>query len=274
MSKTNADVGNIRARLDSKEDADILNWLIPDDYSSQHSSASHKRQPATCQWLLDSHVYKEWLSTRGNTLFCPGIPGAGKTVLTSVVIEDLIARAAESQKIGIAYIYYSYQRKDEQTPANLLRSLLKQLARSQSSLPQVVRDLHKKAQKGRQPSVHDISTALQSVSALYSEVFIVIDALDESASNRDLLDHIFRLRDNNSLNLFATSRHIPEIEAMFESCVKQEIIARDEDVRKYIDGRIAYFPTFLHPNLELQDEVKSAIVEAVEGMYESRHHFF
>ena len=114
-------------------------------------------------------------------LFCPGIPGAGKTILTSIVVDQLMTRFEKDKTIGIAYIYCNFQRQDEQKAGDLLGSLLKQLAQDQSSsLPETVKALYDKHKDKRtRPSFDEIRRSLHSVAAQYSRVFIFIDALDE-----------------------------------------------------------------------------------------------
>ncbi|UKZ79072.1 hypothetical protein TrVFT333_006823 [Trichoderma virens FT-333] len=109
-----------------------------------------------------------------------GMPGTGKTILTAVVVDNLASQFSHDSSVGIAYIYFNFWQQEEQTVEDLFASLLKQLARGQSSLPASVKDLynhHKR--KGTQPSLDKISKVLQSVIGVYSRVFIVIDALDE-----------------------------------------------------------------------------------------------
>ncbi|KAI1737533.1 ankyrin repeat-containing domain protein [Xylaria scruposa] len=274
VSKTSADVENIQVKLDNQEENRILTWLSPVNYSSDQNTHINTRQPGTGQWLLNSKVYKDWINTRNRTLFCQGIPGAGKTTLASIVIENLLnARAAECGRIGVAYIYCNFRRQDELTPDKLLRNLLKQLASMQSLLPDDVRKLHHQSTKeGAQPSLDNFYGALQSVSALYSNVFIVVDALDECQSMRSLstlLSYLFTLRTETCTNIFATSRHNPTIQKLFEghSMIMIEIKASNEDIRRYIDGRMLHLPTFLHKSKYLQEEVIAKIVEVVDGMF-------
>jgi hypothetical protein len=117
----------VRSKLDRKEDLEILNWLTPIDYGPQHSDFLKRRQLGTGQWLLATAEYQTWQNTDKQTLFCPGIPGAGKTILTSIVVDDLMTRFQNDLTIGIAYIYCNFRRKDEQKINDLLASLLKQL---------------------------------------------------------------------------------------------------------------------------------------------------
>jgi hypothetical protein len=39
---------------------------------------------------------------------CPGIPGAGKTVLAAITIDHL-SKKELSSSVGLAYIYYNYK---------------------------------------------------------------------------------------------------------------------------------------------------------------------
>ena len=106
---------------------------------------------------------------------------------------------------------------------------------------------------------------------MYSRVFIVIDALDEcrlsDGSRTRLLSELFALQANSGANFFATSRFIPEITEKFEGSPSLEIHAREEDVRRYLGSRISNFPAFVQRNADLQEEIKTKIVKAVDGMY-------
>jgi hypothetical protein len=205
-------------------------------------------------------------------LFCPGIPGAGKTILTSIVVDDLITRFQNDPTISIAYIYCNFRQKDEQKIDDLLASLLKQLAQSQSSLPGSIKDLYDRHMKKQtRPLLDEISRALHSVAGLCSRVFIIIDALDEcQASNRCrlmFLSQIFGLQAKTRANFFATSRPIPDIETEFKGCLRREILASDEDVRRYLNGHMPHLPKFVFKRPDLQEEIKTEITRAVEGMY-------
>ena len=203
-------------------------------------------------------------------LFCQGIPGAGKTILTSIVVDNLVTRFHENPNIGIAYIYCNFRRKDEQTINDLLKCLLKQLARNQSALPVIVQDLYDRHTKNQtRPSFGDISRALYSVAAMFSRVFIVIDALDEcqvsEGSRSMLLSEIFNLHQQCKANVFATSRFVPEVTEKFKKYPRLDIRAHDEDVRNYLEGRISRSSRkFLR---DLPEGIIMRIIKAVEGMY-------
>lgn len=263
---------NQRTLAHRKERQTILDWLTPIDYTPQQNDFITRRQEGTGQWLLESAEYQAWLRTNGQRLFCPGIPGAGKTILTSIVVNDLNSRSHRDSKTGVAYIYCNFRRQHEQNIDNLLGSLLKQLAENLSTLPESVKDLYERHNKKRtRPVFDEISRTLQSVATIYSRVFIVIDALDEcqvsDGCRMRFLTEILNLQAKSGLNIFATSRFIPDITEKFEGCASLEIRASDEDVRRYLDSHIFRLPGFVRHSQKLQDEIKTAIVGAVDGMY-------
>ncbi|POR37483.1 Uncharacterized protein TPAR_02314 [Tolypocladium paradoxum] len=250
----------------------IIEWLTPADYARQQTDFFNRRQQGTGQWLLDTEKFQTWVKTKGQTLYCPGIPGAGKTILTSIVVNNLQDRFQNDASLGIAYIYCNFRRPDEQTAKDLLASLLKQLTRDLPAFPDSVKSLHNKHKDRRsRPSFEEISSALQSVTALYSRSFVLIDALDEcrasDGSRTRFLAEVFKLQARSGTNIFATSRFIPEIDTKFEGSISLKISAAEEDVRRYLHSCIPRWPAFVRRSPGLQEEVKSGIVHSVQGMF-------
>jgi hypothetical protein len=255
----------------TKEKTEILNWLTPIDYAPQQSDFISKRQEGTGQWLLYSDEFQAWLNTSKQTLFCPGMPGAGKTIITSIVVQFLWTKFQNDASIGIAYVYCSFRRQQEQKPIDLLASLLKQLVQEQPSVPKSLNSLYEYYKNRRtRPSFDEVSKVLRSVVADYFRVFIIVDALDECQISDGgcmrLLSEIFNLQAKTRASLFATSRFIPEIMREFEGSVSLEIRATNEDVQRYLDGHMSQLPSFVLRSPELQGEIKTEIEKAVDGM--------
>ena len=256
----------------------ILDWLTSIDYAAQQSDFVSRRQAGTGQWLLESVEFQAWVGGDQQVLFCPGIPGAGKTILTSIVVDYLYTKFQKNTDIGIAYLYCNFRRQDEQKAEGLLASLLKQLAQGLPSLPESVKSLYDSHKDKRtQPTFNEISGALQSVSGLYSRIFIVVDALDEcQASNgcrTKLLTEMFAFQAKSRTNIFTTSRFIPEISEYFKDSMQLEIRASDHDVQRYLEGHISQLPRCVLRSSELQDEIKAEIIKAVDGMYVNSYTF-
>ncbi|KAF7557478.1 hypothetical protein G7Z17_g720 [Cylindrodendrum hubeiense] len=267
------DMVKVRTTAHKKEDSNIIKWLTPVDYTSEHVKFIGKRQSGTGQWFLDSDQFQPWLKTDKQTLFCPGIPGAGKTIITAIVIDYLQSSFQNSKNTGIAYIYCNYQQQDEQKAEDLLSSLLKQLAQGQASLPAKVKDLYDRHQKnGTKPAFDEISTTLNYVVALYSRVFIIVDALDEchtsDGSRTRFLKEIVKLQHNSRANIFTTSRFNDEIASFFNGSLSQRIFAADKDILTYLNNRIS-LQTLENSEImddETQSMINAKVLKAADGM--------
>lgn len=260
----------IRNQYGQEEDMAILNWLNPVDYSLQQNHYIKQAQSGTCRWFLNSKKFTAWANSNGQTLFCPGIPGAGKTILTSIIVHDLQTRFQNDGAIRVAYTYGSFQQQSEQTATGLLANLLKQLAQDRPSLPDCVNSLYKKHKTiGTQPSLEEISIALRSVASLYSKVIVFIDALDEhqvSNNHKILLTEIFALQAECKTNIFVTSRYIPKIIKSFSRSMSIEIRASKDDIGRYIEAHMNQLPQFVQEDSPLQEEIISTLTDTCDGM--------
>ena len=124
----------VKAHEDTERKA-ILDWITPTEYASQHSDFIDRRQPGTGEWFLDSPEYGRWVARSEPTLFSPGIPGSGKTILASIVVDDLQNRHQYDPNIAIAYIYLNFRQQEGQKLQHLLASLLRQLLQKRPLIP-------------------------------------------------------------------------------------------------------------------------------------------
>ncbi|KAK4442326.1 ankyrin repeat-containing domain protein [Podospora aff. communis PSN243] len=228
----------------------LLKWLTPTDYAAQQNDYFSLRQEGTGEWLLSDSKFKNWVTSKtSTTLYCPGSPGAGKTILASIVIDHLQNSCTADDRIGLAYIYCNFRRQTEQTIDNLVSSLLKQLVQGARQVPGCVNDLyatHKS--KNSRPLINELSNALHTVAEKYSRVFIVIDALDEcpllDGRRSTFLNMLFSLRRARRCNvgLLVTARPLGDIQAVFVNDTPIEIRASDEDTARFVEAKFLNCP--------------------------------
>lgn len=173
-------VTSIQDEQTSRQEREILDWLTATDYAPQQRDNLSRRYNGTNQWLLDSDEYKSWVSGRSQTLLCPGMPGAGKTIMASVVVDDLFHRYQDDSDVGIAYVYCNFKDQERQNHYDMLSSITKQLAQGRSPIPCSLKELYNAHQRKKTArTLQETMDVLQSVASSYKCVFIIIDALDE-----------------------------------------------------------------------------------------------
>lgn len=269
-------VDKLNRQRKDQERQSLMNWLAPADFSNQHTDIISRRQEGTGEWLLSSKAYMQWRTGTQRLLLCPGIPGAGKTTMSSIIVDDLWKRFDRHTDHAVAYTYCSYHRQHEQTLVNLLSTMLRQLLQEQPDLPHFFQALHQRhVKKNTRPSVEELWTLLLCVTETYSKVYIVIDALDE-CTNVDhtrnlLLDKLFRLQNQSKtvVCLLATTRFVPEILDQFKNHVTLEIRANDHDVGQYLDSHMSRLAPWVARQNALQEEITTKIIEGSDGMYVS-----
>ncbi|KAF2468410.1 uncharacterized protein BDR25DRAFT_265562, partial [Lindgomyces ingoldianus] len=250
----------------------IVDWLTSTDYATQQSDFIARRQQGTGLWLLNSAEFRLWVKHAKKTLFCPGIPGSGKTMITSIVVEHLWTEFRNDPSVSIAYLYCNFRSQQEQKPIDLLSSLLKQLVQERPFTSENIKSLYEcHREKRTRPSLEEISKALHSAVMDYSRTFIIVDALDEcqasDGSRRKFLSEIFNLQAETGVNFFATSRFIPGIEKEFEGAASQEIRASGEDLEIYLDAHISRLSSCVFRSRMLPDTIKAEIIKAADGMF-------
>jgi Cdc6-like AAA superfamily ATPase len=217
---------------------------------------------------LQHQLFTAWRNGDIRTLFCPGIPGAGKTIITSVVIE-CIWSAQYDRESGVAFLYCNYERKNEQTPEALLAILLRQLVEHHPSIPNSVKLLYASHTREKtRPSLQNLYDTLCDVAKGYKRLFLVVDALDECSDDtrRAVLLQLRNLQKMTGCLLIATSRYLDTLEQEFKGDAQIKIQADAGDVDSYLDGQRATLSECLKADSALWQTVKDRIVGTVDGM--------
>lgn len=258
-------------RSDDEERQRVAEWISSTNYAEYLADLQNERQENTGQWLLETTEFREWVKCKG-VLYCPGMPGAGKTILSSIVINHLQESVGMEQNVGIAYIFFKWDQQSKQNLVSILRGILKQLVQT---LPFMLKDviaLYKHCQRhGSQPLRDRLFELLITVCNCYSRVYLVMDALDEcSDENRTrdkVISQIFELYDKCNISILITSRFIPNIAERFEPFPSVEIQADSADVRLFAEEYVNELSNSVRKDPELSEFVVSLIVDSVDGMY-------
>lgn len=140
-------------------------------------------------------------------------------------------------------MYFDYRDQDHQSPEDMVGSLLKQIASVATEIHRSIVELyenHKSQQK--QSPLQELEKALLVSCENFSQVFIVIDALDESdeAKYRNSISQsLTRLQQRPNVKLFITSRFRPQDTLnTFNSAAQILIEANSSDLRKFLSKAV------------------------------------
>ena len=147
--------------------------------------------------------------------------------------------------------------------------------RGSSSLPADIVELHRDhTSEQTRLTVSDLLKIIQAEIVYFSNVFILVDAMDEcSESNgtrNTVLTTLENLLSSPSTRIILTSRHITDIETYFPDVVYLEIRASDVDIRKYLETRIpkeSRLARRMSKDVTLQEPDVSTTINKAEGMY-------
>ncbi|KAI1327310.1 ankyrin repeat-containing domain protein [Xylariaceae sp. FL0255] len=266
-----AEVGSIRAYSHQNV---IRTWLSPSDPSTNLDKASDARHPGTGEWLLRDLAYSCWKSNKSSFLWLCGMPGCGKTILSSSIVRDL-----QETRICL-YFYFDFSDSKKQSLDNALRSLICQLYDRLETTRDPLDSL-KTSCGSAQPGLGSLRTVFQDMLERSSDVWIVIDALDEcEAKHRDsdkgLLSWLQSLQENRGVQLLVTSRPEHDISSHFVRWArKRDMIpiqsaGLKEDINTYVHSKVrdrGVLSTRWRTRPKIQDEIESTLVEKADGMF-------
>ncbi|KAF8253323.1 hypothetical protein K440DRAFT_593087 [Wilcoxina mikolae CBS 423.85] len=227
---------------ENEEYEKVLNWLCQENFDRKHVRICEQRQIGTGGWLLSTPEFTEWRdgTSKSSILWGYGIPGAGKTVLCSLVIDHLM-ELATAKKYGVAYFYFDFGEHDQQRKDDVLCCLLRQLASMSVKVFDHVQVMYRTLRRGARPREEQLYKALCISLTYFTRTIFVFDALDECHKElqRELLLPLFQRLGGDGFRLFIASRPYPEdIQMALESAAKIELSAHEEDIRKFVEGRL------------------------------------
>ena len=257
---------------------DIAQWLAPSNYEASYfsddlRSACESRHPGTCTWILDRPEFKAWANSDLNTvatrmLWLSGIPGAGKTVLSSFVIDKCSEISSKKPLASELYFFFKMTDSDKNSVLAVTRSLVYQLyslfpARLASDI------ISLKDGSGKDNALSDQrlwDVFVKHVKGI-PDLVIVLDALDECDGVDLLLRRLKLLLQVSHVKIFVVSRREQEIPLELES-FPQIFIDHEcnkADIHSYVTTSIKEIPRFRGKSV--QQRMISALSSGHGGMF-------
>ena len=274
LHKIRIDLGSVRSQSQKAIEQDFLHEISTLDFHSKQKHAYSKRHASTGQWLLETEQFKNWLKGKGSpVLWCPGNPGTGKTVLTSIAVNH-VAESTRGQGIAITYVYCDYKDSLTHSVTALLSSLLRQLI-EQTPRAESIAELSimmNENSKYRDPTEAELFTWVCTVSKDFNNVYIFVDALDECPElSRDaLLLRLQHFSQFGQTRLFLTSRPNIDIKSRLQNMSRIEIAASGPDIEAYLHSEIqksSRLALFVRKDPGLKHEIVDCVIGRADGMF-------
>lgn len=291
MVRMAQNISDINDRLDRSQRKEVLHWLSTVPCELQHQEAARKIVKGTGRWLLDRPELLDWQMSSTSAIFwLHGIPGAGKSKLTTIFIESLLEqhRKASTPPPPLAYFYCSRRGADTRSRSSLeiLSALLRQLTGRDTQLPlrgTVALEFQRRKElyggTGAQISrlnTEDVVTHILAIAA-DDPIIIVVDALDEAdeAERGDLFRSLEKIlqESQNVVKIFVSSRNDGDIVDALEhySNTNIEEGMNGEDIRKFAEYKVqeAIESKRLlrgRVSLSLRKEITETLLKGAQGM--------
>ena len=290
--RTAQSISKIQDRLRQDQRTEILRWLSAVPCELHHREANKRVLKGTGLWLLERPEYLKWQNSSSSEIFwCHGIPGAGKSVLTSIVVQTMLEqqKTAPAKSPPLAYFYCSEKGADPRNadPGEILRALLRQLTGRDVQLPirgSVAQDYQYRKQQadetGAQTKALDIEETVAHILNITADdpVILVVDALDEidDVKRGDLFDAFDQIvqESQNVVKIFISSRNDGDIVDRFDHCLDVHIdenLNRD-DITYFVQHKVDQAiksKRLLRGRVTslLRNEIITTLCSGAQGMY-------
>ena len=236
---------------------DIIRWLAPVNYEASYfvddlTLANKLRHSGTCTWILNRPEFITWICSRSDELntrilWFTGIPGVGKTVLSSFVINKCSEISGNEPSSPTFYFFFKNTDNDKNSMLAVARSLVYQLyLLAPARLSTDLISLRDSSGKEKALSERNLWNLFVKYANDLGSFTIVLDALDECNDVDLLLENIIILLQCCHVRLFVVSRKEENIALALEAYPRVEIRQGDieADIRSYITAEIENIPRF------------------------------
>ncbi|KAJ4253821.1 hypothetical protein NW762_010216 [Fusarium torreyae] len=279
LSRNVKEVLDIETRISlDKRRQDILNTFIKTNPRSEFEINKRMRHPMTALWLTESTDFEDWFSTKKARIWCSGIPGAGKSVIASALIDECLQRCQSNLATAVGYFFCTYRSPFTSVPCNILSALCYQFALQNEAAYRLLEayydELHSAHQLPAQAETSRLMDLLYQTCAVFDKVYIIVDGLDECGDNTDkTVDSLTSLSlaaGNTNINFALLSRDELFIRERVEPHFHWvEIEAHTEDIQLYVASELDKLIDAKKLRLRdatLKDEIMTRLVKGAKGM--------
>ena len=258
----------------------MLRWLSPLNYSAKQNKLRKLRHMNTCDWLKRDPSIQSWMASGSSkSLLLHGIPGCGKSVLTSYLIDIL---NEDGQENTVIYFYCDHSDQRTLNLSGVLSTLAFQLLRRMENFSDPLVEMIERAYDHglRSPSNDQLLQILSSATQYFPEAYIIVDGLDECerGTSGELLSMIKRILEpsdsHTKVKVLISSREEGLALSLLESTTKLKITESllQADMEAYVAWAVRsklHSEEMTISNPVLESEIVACLSSQASGMYVS-----
>ncbi|KAF3279061.1 hypothetical protein TWF970_004171 [Orbilia oligospora] len=240
------------------------------------SNARGRRHPETGKWFFQLPEFKNWdAALDSSALWYNGIPGSGKSILATSVIEHLYT-LHKNKKTSIIYFFCDFHTPETLRYRNILSSLLKQAVILNTTLSNQAQAELETSYLDSQflPDAYKIEAFFSQFAQKLGTLYILIDGIDECPEEErlDLIAFLkrFLARNLQQTKFILSSR--PDIEIPRALPISYRISISSAASRPDLEAYISHELESKCPNLEvyspqINQDIKQALLKGANGMF-------
>ncbi|QGI80890.1 hypothetical protein CEK25_007619 [Fusarium fujikuroi] len=268
----------VKIALDTKRNQ-VLKDFGQFNPRGEYETNNRLRHDLTGLWLTQGPEFDCWYSTPASRLWCSGIPGAGKSVLSAAVIKECLHRNAHDAHKAIAYFFCTYRHERSQHMVNILSSLCTQLVLQSEKAFRILQEYHDQLFSSHhlctKPTAEMLTQILHRICACFARVYIIVDGIDECdnrvEANVKCLAELALSQGDDVVNMALFSRDESIIRTRLEKDFSHvEIEAHTEDLQLYVASELNEKIASNRLRLRdptLKDLIMTRLVGEAKGMF-------
>ncbi|KAJ5759050.1 hypothetical protein N7520_006206 [Penicillium odoratum] len=230
----------------------------------------NRRQQGSCSWIFENSNFRQWLIGGYRTLYCIGPPGAGKTFLSSLII-DFLQKTFTSPDVATVFVFCQGESGKEGPSIDLLKTVLAQLVFRKRSLSYATSSLYQaEALRKGSASSKAYQNAIRAEINRFSKVLLILDGLDTFSDKDRILGRMHKLPQH--AQLLVTLREMNGTKPLDNSGYVS-VLAPPEDIGLYTlartksDSSIRNIIGEKNPDIKFEDEILHSVVEKSHGIF-------
>ncbi|KAH6878928.1 hypothetical protein BKA58DRAFT_466538 [Alternaria rosae] len=235
----------LSAQMSREEAQRVVTWVCPAPANGAHvslASALSRHIPGTGEWLLHSKQFQDWEDSNAGTMWITGLPGAGKTLLCASIIRHVQQLCTDTT--AIVYFFCDHRDRAKMAHENFAASVVRQVMEASPLSLERGRVLYnEKSKKGSRPChKEEYIPLIRSSIACLKEVFVIVDALDESTEGDAIAQSLTTIHNSGKsagcrIRTLLTSRFDARTQGRYPNLAMTHIILAENmrpDTQHYI----------------------------------------